>query len=175
MGMHRESAISVLVSRTVLPHLWHVNQQAAQHKWSRLEVLEEGAGGVRLPYSTKSNMPASCTMGAVPRDVSRPFSYACHQGQGDLCSDQNNSHFCVRALLRSATVCIRLRTRNKYAPSQRGAAVTVMQAVLNTRLFQPVGVDNLATFQIPVFSSIVSLHAHSLRVCSVADLIETLL
>ncbi len=29
---NRESTISVLVTRTVLPHLWCVNQQAAQHE-----------------------------------------------------------------------------------------------------------------------------------------------
>ena len=35
----RESNIFVLVTRTILPHLWCVHQQAAQHTWSRLEVL----------------------------------------------------------------------------------------------------------------------------------------
>ena len=55
----RESTISVLVTCTVLPHLWCVHQQAAQHTWSRLEVLEEVAGGVKLPFSTKATcLPA---------------------------------------------------------------------------------------------------------------------
>ncbi len=45
---------AVLVARTVLPHLWSANQQVAQHERSRLEVLEEGAGGVRLPFLTET-------------------------------------------------------------------------------------------------------------------------
>ena len=118
--------------------------------------------------------------------MSRSFSYACHQCKGglNLYSDQDNLHVCVRALLQSAAGS--LRTRNKYAPSQRRAAVTIVQAALNTRLIQTVELaltilrrfrflHVLTTLTLTLASSIVSLHAHSLQVCSVADLIETLL
>ena len=47
----RESTISMLATRTVLPHLWCIHQQAAQHTGSR---LEEVAGGVTLPFLTKA-------------------------------------------------------------------------------------------------------------------------
>ena len=99
-------------------------------------------GGSRRRCKTaifdKSNMPASCLLRPLPRDVSRCFSYACHRCKGELNlhSDQGNLHLCMRALLQSAagSVC----TRNKNAPSQRRAAVTIIRAALNTRVIQSV-------------------------------------
>ena len=125
-------------------------------------------GGSRRRCKTaifdKSNMPASCPLRALPRDVSRCFSYACHRCKGglNLHSDQDNLHLCVRALLQSAAGS--LCTRNKNAPSQRRAAVTIIQAALNTRVIQSVELafTILRRFRFLHLSSIVSLFAHSL-------------
>ena len=84
----------------------------------------------------RSKVSASCLSRALPRELSRFYSYACHSCTGglNLHSDQDNLDACVCALLQSAARS--LRTRNKHAPSQRRAAVTRLQAALTRDLFK---------------------------------------
>ena len=112
----------------------------------------------------KSNMPASCPLTAVPRDVSRCFSYACHRCKGglNLHSDQGNLHLCVRVLLQSAAG--RLCTRNKMRHHRDARPSRLYKQRLNTRVIQSVELafTILRRFRFLHLSSIVSLFAHSL-------------
>lgn len=128
----RESTISVLVTCTVLPQLCCANQQAAQHEWFKAgsrgkaqEVYDcQICRRCKTAISDRSKVSASCLSRALPRELSRFCSYACHSCTGglNLHSDLDNLDACVCTLLQSAAPS--LRTREKHAPSQPRAAVT---------------------------------------------------